>query len=224
MRKIALIGGVGYIIIFITGIFANFGVLESLKDPESFDNTYNQLKEAKELFKLGLLAFLVMVIADLVLTWVLSRLFRQVNPGLNQITAWFRLVNVILFGVALYHLFDVLYLIGPGDQFAGLIQQELPFFIDRSLHSFNTTWLIGLVFFGVHLILLSRLICKSGQIHKSTSSLLFIAGIGYVLDSLLQFFYEDYGSISEISALVVVLPGLIGELALTGWLLFKGGK
>jgi hypothetical protein len=31
MRKVAIIGGLGYLVIFFTGIFANFFVLEELK-------------------------------------------------------------------------------------------------------------------------------------------------------------------------------------------------
>ena len=39
LRKVALLGGMGYLIIFITGIFANFFILESLVEQGSAQGT-----------------------------------------------------------------------------------------------------------------------------------------------------------------------------------------
>ena len=106
MRKISIIGGIGYVVIFITGIFANFSVLESLRreDPIS---TLNNIQDSNELYLQGVFAFLIMVIADLLLTWVLYRIFKEYSPKRTAITVLFRLINVAFFGAALYFLFDV---------------------------------------------------------------------------------------------------------------------
>lgn len=219
MRKLAITGGLGYVVIFITGIFANFSVLEKLKVAGDPTATYQNFAGNQSLVVMALIAFLLMVIFDVVLTWVLCKMFKEQDARLSKVTAGFRLVNALIFGAALYHLTTVLTLISnPSDISYGTKELSL------ALVGFNDVWLIGLVFFGVHLILLSVLLKRSGRVYRAIPSLLFIAGVGYILDTALQFGYSDYSNIAEVSTLVVVLPGLIGELSLTAWLLFKAGS
>jgi len=92
------------------------------------------------------------------------------------------------------------------------------------LNTFNNTWLIGLVFFGLHLFVLGYLIFKSGYIPRILGILLIVASIGYLIDSFANFLLPNYTEYKDIFLLVVVVPGIIGELSLTFWLLFKGAK
>jgi len=219
MRKVALIGGLGYVVIFITGIFANFFVLEELKVAGDEAMTFRNFTENSLLVRLALNAFIAMVIFDVILTWVLYVLFKKQHPKLSLITAWFRLINAVLFGAALFHFTAILNLISNPVSRQGAAQE-----LTAALQGFNDVWLIGLGFFGAHLVLLSVLLCRSARVGKLIPGLLMIAGIGYLVDTALQFGYADYDSIAEISTLVVALPGIIGELSLTGWLFFKAGK
>ena len=218
MRKVAITGGLGYLVIFFTGIFANFFVLEELKVVGDANATFQNFADNRSLLIMAISAFIFMVVFDLVLTWVLYVIFKEKNARLSKITAWFRFINALFFGAALYHLTTVLDLTSTNSN-PQAIQG-----VTGALQGFNDIWLIGLVFFGIHLILLSVLLCKSERVGKLIPLLLMIAGIGYLVDTALQFGYADYTSIAEISTLVVVLPGIIGELSLTGWLLFKAGK
>lgn len=219
MRKVALLGGLGYVVIFITGIFANFFVLEELKVAGDEVATLQNFADNSSLVGLALNAFIAMVIFDVILTWVLYLMFKEKHPKLSLITALFRLINAALFGAALFHFDTILNLISNPVSSQGAAQE-----LTAALQGFNDIWLIGLVFFGAHLILLSVLLCRSESVGKLIPGLLMIAGIGYLVDTALQFGYSDYASIAEVSALVVVLPGIIGELSLTGWLLFKAGR
>jgi len=167
----------------------------------------------------AIMAFMLMIVFDGVLTGVLYFLFKKVNNKLSKITAWFRLINVLFFGIALVKLFDVFKAIKSFDDI-----NTSAIIIDNALKSFNDIWLIGLVFFGVHLVLLSILLKKSKQVYRVIPILLLIAGIGYIIDTALQFGYSNYDSIKNISAFIVILPGVVGELSLTSWLLFKAGK
>ncbi|UKN00459.1 DUF4386 domain-containing protein [Paracrocinitomix mangrovi] len=220
MRKTAILGGIGYLIIFITGIFANFYVLEDLKMAGDPSATYQNLSSHVPLVMAAVLAFIFMVVFDIVLTWVLYVLFKNVDARLSKITALFRLINALIFGAALIQLVHMLELITTNNVVNSLLVKE----VSNSLNNFNNVWLIGLVFFGIHLILLSILLKKSRQIYPAIPSLLFIAGVGYIVDTILQFTYPGYANLADISALIVVLPGLIGELSLTAWLLFKAEK
>lgn len=219
MRKVALIGGLGYIVIFFTGIFANFFVLEELKVPGNEMATLENFQANTTLFIWAIIAFVGMVVFDVVLTWALYVLFKKQDQKLSKKAAWFRLINAWIFGAALVYLFSALNIIqAPSSSQMAAVN------LSDALTGFNNVWLVGLVFFGLHLILLSRLLCNSKKVSKLIPAFLVIAGVGYLADTILQFTYSNYASIAEYSALIVVLPGVIGELALTGWLLFKGGK
>lgn len=222
-RTIALIGGIGYLIIFFTGIFANFFVVEGLVVKEDATTTFTNIVEQLSLFRVGVLAFVGMVIADLVLTWALYEFFQPTHEQLSLFAAWFRLVNCAVFGVAVFHLFDVLTLAGDA-QYSALVSAEYAQAeVMRSFANFNYTWLLGLVFFGVHLLALGFLILWSGFVPKFIGYLLLLAGAGYLADSFAQFVLTNYEDYQHIFALVVIVPGVVGELSLTVWLLIRGG-
>lgn len=221
-KNIARISGIGYLIIFLTGIFANFFVLESLVVPEDANTTIENMANNAPLFRLGLLGFLIMVICDVVLAWGLYILLRPVNQELSLLSAWLRLVNATIFGVALYHLLSVLPLTSDS-VFVGIFTfEERSAQVMLSLSSFNHTWLLGLVFFGVHLLILGYLITKAGNMPKMIGVLLIIAGVGYLIDSFANFIMSNYADHKDLFALLVIVPGIIGELSFTGWLLWRG--
>jgi len=224
MRKISIVAGIGYLIIFVTGIFANFIVIEGLVVPEDVDKTVANVSGSLGLFRLGIFSFLLMVIFDLVLTWALYLLLKPVNKDISLLTAWFRLVNVALFGVAVFHLFAVLQLINGVGPMGVFEHSQLNAQVMLSFISFNDIWLIGLIFFGIHLFFLGYLIIRSGYIPKILGVLLIIAGIGYLVDSFASFLFPRYSDFETVFMLLVVIPGVIGELSFTIWLLLRGGK
>lgn len=223
-RQTALIGGIAYLILFATGIYANFFVLEKLIVKGNAIETYDSFSKNINQLRVAIPAFIIMVISDLIVTWVLYTLFKSTNESLSKLTAWFRLINVTIFGIALFHLLETYSLISNAEYSIAYGKKILAIETYRTLQAFNYTWLLGLIFFGMHLILLSVLIKYSRKTTRYISIFLLIAGIGYVVDSMLHFFYKDYTSLEHISALIVVLPGIIGELALTFWLLLKAEK
>ncbi len=222
LKKIARVAGVGYLIIFLSGIYANFFVLESLIAPGDAITTANNIMSSESLFRAGILSFIIMVVFDVVLAWALYVLLKPVHQELALLSGWFRLVNATIFGIALYHLFSVLQLLS-GAAYLGIFETEqLHAQVMLSLSSFNNIWLIGLVFFGIHLIFLGYLIIKSGYIPRLLGFLLIVAAVGYLIDSFANFLMPNYADYKDVFALVVVVPGVIGELAFTIWLLWKG--
>ena len=168
------------------------------------------------------LAGLLQHLFDLLLTWTLYLLLKKVNRNLSLFTAWLRLVNAAIFGLALFNLLNVLKIINNPKYTEIIGDFYLQTQVLLSLDSFNHTWLIGLIFFGLHLILLGYLIVKFNYIPKVIGILLFIAGIGYLIDSFAYFIYPDYDSVKEVFQIIVILPDIIGEFSFTVWLLIKG--
>lgn len=223
-RKYAIVGGIAYLIIFVTGIFANFIVLEGLIVQDDLANTFQSVSNHIGDLKVGILAFVAMVIFDVVVAWVLYYLLKSVNRELSLMSALFRMVNAAVFGVALVHLFDVLSLVNGVSGLAPASNEALNNEVLLSLSSFTNTWLIGLIFFGVHLLILGMIIVKARFVKKFIGYLLLFAGVGYLIDSCAQIMMGNYADYQDLFATIVILPGVVGELSLTIWLLLRGGK
>ena len=223
-KKIARIAGFGYLIIFITGIFSNFFVLESLIVPGDAATTANNIMVNDFLYRIGILSFIIMVVFDVILAWALYVLLKPVNKNLSLLSGWLRLVNSTIFGIALYNLFNVLQILSGAEYLKEFVTGQLQAQMMLFLNTFNFTWLIGLVFFSLHLFVLGYLIFKSGYIPRILGILLIVAALGYLIDSFANFLLPNYTDYENIFLLIVIVPGIIGELSLTFWLLFKGAK
>ncbi|WP_319507609.1 DUF4386 domain-containing protein [uncultured Methanolobus sp.] len=224
LRKAAIIAGFSYLIIFVLGIVANFFILENLIVPGDAARTVNNIMTNEGQFRLGILGFTIMVIFDVVVAWALYILLKPVNNSLSLLAAWLRLVNATIFGIALYNLFSVLRLLSDTNYLTLLDTGQLQAQVMLFLTAFNDTWLIGLIFFGIHLAVLGYLIIRSGFIPKFIGILLVIASLGYLIDSFANVLLVNYVEYAEIFMLIVIVPGVIGELSLTFWLLLKRRK
>ncbi len=224
MQNVAKLAGIGYLIIFITGIFANFFALEQMLVSGDTAATAKNIMTGESLFRFGIFSFILMVLFDALLVWALYLLLEPVNRKLSLLSAWLRLINVAVFAVALIHLVNVLELVNSNVYGAELAENVISSQIYFSIGSFNNTWLIGLIFFGFHLFVLSYLIYKSGFIPKFIGVLLIIAGAGYLIDSFANILLPDYEKYKDFFQIIVIVPGVVGELSLTIWLLVRGAK
>lgn len=199
-RTLSIVAGLSYLIIFFAAIFANFFVIESiLKDPLA------TIQENHVMVRFGIITFLITVVFDVVVAWALYELYKENN--LSGLSTLFRMMHAAIMGVAVFALpFAV----------TSTTDQE----ILRQVDIFNTIWLIGLFFFGIHLILLGRILGKPKLITVS----LIIAGFMYMADTSAHFLLHDYDKYSSIFLALVAIPSIFGEMALSIWLLVKGGK
>jgi hypothetical protein len=85
------------------------------------------------------------------------------------------------------------------------------------LHLFRYSWSMGLVLFGIHLVLLGYLIFRSGYIPKVLGILLVINGLGWMLDSLGPYLLPN-------ANLGFTFITFFGEIFFMLWLLFRGWK
>lgn len=199
-RKLATIAGVSYIIIFFAAIFANFFVLESILKEPLITIQQNHL-----MVRFGILAFLITVVFDVVVAWALYELYKK--HSLSILSTYFRMMHAAIMGVAIFTLPVAL---------ASTTSQE----ILKQVDMFNIIWLIGLFFFGIHLILLGNIIGRP----KIIALFLVVAGIMYMVDTSAHFLLADYESYASIFLALVAIPSIVGEMSLAVWLLLKGGK
>lgn len=222
-RRAALIAGAGYIVIFVLAIFANFVVLGGLVESGDTAATAENIMESEGLFRAGLVAFTVVFVVDVVVAWALYVLFRSLNRDLSLLTAWFRLVYTVFLGVALIFFFVALQLLSGADYLSVFGAGQVDAHALLAVEAFNYAWLVGLVCFGVHLILLGYLVVVSGWASRVLGYVLMVAGAAYISDTLARAVVADYADVEGLFLAIVAVPSVIGELWFTVWLLRKGG-
>lgn len=199
-RKYAILAGASYLVIFFAAIYANFFVLEALLNVplDTVNNNHMSVR-------LGILAFLLTVVFDVVVAWALYQMYK--DHYLSGLSTYFRLTHAVIMGVAIYVLPEVL-ISDSSEQILVLVNR------------FNIIWLIGLFFFGIHLILLGKILGKP----KVIAVFLAIAGIMYMIDTIAHFTLPNYNDHADSFLAVVAVCSIVGELSFTLWLLLKAGK
>ena len=186
-------------IIFFAAIFANFFALESIiKAPiETVEND-------GLIVRIGIIAFLITVVFDVVVAWALRELYR--NHSLTVLSTYFRMMHAAIMGVAIFALPLALKETRQDDI---LLQVE----------KFNYIWLIGLFFFGIHILLLSKI----AIVPRVIKVFLAIAGIMYIIDTVAHFSLSNYSDFASVFLILVAIPSILGEMSFALWLLIKGG-
>ncbi len=215
----ARIAGVSYVLMFALAIFANFTVLEGLVVDGDAGQTVANVTASMGMFRLGLLAFLIIAVLDIVIAWALFVVLRDVHHDLALLAAWSRLIYSAFLGVALLHLFRVIALLTDPEPGAALGADATGAQVMLALGSFDAAWSIGLAVFGVHLILLGVVLIRSRLVPRVLGVLLLVAGVAYVVDTLAQALLPDYSAVADVLLVAVALPSMIGEGWLGLWLL-----
>jgi len=91
------------------------------------------------------------------------------------------------------------------------------------LEAFELIWSIGLIIFGVHLLIVGWIAFQLNKIPKIIAILLVLAAIGYIIIHLCTTLLIQQSIITTLE-FIFNLPMIIGELGFGLWLLFKGGK
>ena len=223
-RRASLIAGIGYLTIFVAAIFANFIVLGGMVVEGDAAVTVANITDNEAMFRLGLIAFLAVFLADVVVAWALWILFKDVSREMSRLAAWMRVVYTVFLGVALLFFFAVLQLLSGAGWLGAFEQGQLDAQVMLALDAFDAAWLIGLAAFGVHLILLGAMIVRTAVAPKVLGFLLGIAGAAYIIDTAAHGTVANYADYANLMLAAVAIPSVIGELWFTFWLLVRGGK
>ena len=191
-RTMALLAGWSYVALFGLALFANFFVRERLVDATDAAATFTNLAENQGLVRAAIAAFVVVFALDVVVAWALYHLFRPAGAALSALAAWFRIVYTVFLGVAVVFLYLVLGLTGDAAHITAVDSTTLEANTMLALDAFNMTWLVGLVAFGIHLVLLGVMIVRSGMARRVLGGILIVAGLAYVFDTAAYTLYDGY--------------------------------
>lgn len=224
-RRAALIAGVSYVGLFALGIFANFFVREGLIVSGDAQATAANITESEGLFRIGLVAFLAIFILDVIVSWALYIVFRGANRDVALLGAWFRIVYTVFLGAAAVFFFQALQLLSsPEFLMATFSPEQLNAQALVALDTFNSTWLIGLVGFGLHLMVMGYLVITSGLAPKALGYFLAVAGAAYVIDTTAHALLSNYTEYENLFITIVAVPSIIAEGWFGLWLLTRAGK
>jgi Domain of unknown function (DUF4386) len=123
-------------------------------------------------------------------------LFKPVSKSLSLLAAIFRLILVVIMVTGTLNYFGGLNLFNAG----------------HSAAAFDKLYALALVPFGVHCLLIGYLVFRSGFLPRFLGVLMAIAGLGWL----------TFVSPSLAHHLYAYIPGIVGEGALTLWLLVVG--
>jgi hypothetical protein len=213
-----------YLVIIIAGIFAEFFVRSNLVVPGDSAATANNIVSSERLFRIGIACDLLMIISDIGLAIIFYVLLKSVNGPMALLASFFRLIQAAVLGVNLLNLFYVLQLLSGAEFVKTIGVDQLNSLSLIFLKAHGIGYSLGLVFFGIHLFILSLLFLKSGLIPKIISFLLIFASVGYLVDSFAKTLMLHYEKLENVFGIIVFAPAVIAELSLCLWLLVKGIK
>jgi hypothetical protein len=195
------------------GVFAAVG---GLVTPGDAAQTLADIRDAEGLFRLGVASLIGVVALDVVVAWALHRVFRPVHPGASLLAAVFRLVYSGVFLVAIGELLGVLRMLGPAPHLEALSPDLVQTQVMLRVDAFNDLWAIGLVLFGLHLLIVGVLVYRAVVLPRFLGILVVVAGLGYVFDSLAAILAFDVPEIATIT--------FLGEVLLALWLLVRSRR
>jgi hypothetical protein len=214
-RQASLVAGIGILLLAVLAGFANFGVVEGLVTEGDAARTARDILASEGLFRFGMVSLALVAVLDVIVAWALLVVFRPVHKGISTLAAWFRLAYAGVFMVAISQLVGAIHLLSDAEYLNAFSGDQLRAEALLKINAFHDIWNVGLIFFGLHLLLLGYLAYRSGYAPRLLGPLLVIAGLGYLVDSFGALLVSGYSA--NVAAFTFV-----GEVFLMLWLLFKG--
>ena len=205
LRRASLTAGVGLAAMAVLAGFAVFGAIAAQITPGDAARTAQDIAASQGVFRLGIAGLMIVVILDVIVATALYILFAPVNRMVAIMAAGFRITYAAVYLVAIAQLVIAVDLLSTPEQ--ALL----------AVNTYDTIWHVGLILFGVHLLLVGALAYQSGFIPKIFGILLLIAGTGYLIDGFGAVLVPDY-------AISIGAFTFVGEVALIFWLLISGRR
>lgn len=205
-RTAALTAGIGMLVMTAIAAPVNFAIIQNIMVPENAQATAANLAAAAGTIRLGGVALVVVAVLDVVVAWGLYELLRPVSTGLSMVGAWLRVAYAATFALAIDSIFGAV----------GAASSD-PATAARLVEHFNNGWMIGQIFFGVHLGIVGVLALRSRFIHWLFGTLLVVAGAGYLFDGITSLAVPGFG-------VQLAVFTFIGEVLFMLWLLIRGPR
>jgi len=192
IQKMAKIAAGLYLLITVLAIYTHFYVPGELIVAGDATLTANNIAANQSLFRGGIFSELILLLSELILTLILYVIFKPVNKTLSMISAVSRLVMTTIHGFNVLNNIIVLVLLSGASYLAVFDTEELNALVMLFLDAYSYGFGLGIVFLGLHAVLLGYLIYVSGYFPKFLGVLFFLAAVGYFVDSFSQLLIPNF--------------------------------
>lgn len=220
IKKTARVAGVLYLLFALISIVSFLYIPSTVIVPGDATATASNLGSSELLFRLGILGSYISQILFVFLVLTFYRLFKETNHAQALLMVVLVAIGVAATFVNMFHRLAALILVSGADFLAVFTKAEL----DALAYAFLRLYSHGAqaieVFWGLWLFPFGLLVYKSGFIPKILGGLLMMAGVGYVLSSVMSLVLPEYKA--ALSQLISVLE--MGELPIIFWLLIVGAQ
>lgn len=208
-QRQARLAGALYLAIIVLGLGAELAVRGRLVAPADAEATAAALLGAPWLWRAGVAADALMMLADVALALLLFRLLAPAGRGLSLAAMVFRLMQAALIAVSLLLSYGALLWLE-----AGGTAPEALLLVGLHAHGYD----LGLVFFGVSSLLVGLLVLRADYLPGWIGALLMAAGVVYLAGSSLRFLAPAlHGPFQP-----VYLVPVLAEASFCLWLLIRG--
>lgn len=223
-RLSAIIAGISLLIMTLAAFFSYGYVHSSLVVSSDPVATFKNIQASRMLFQLEILGWIIIIITDILVSWGFYIFLKPINSKYSLLACLFRLIYTGILAIAVSFLVRVNIIVNAYTSMNTGALQQTPSQVMTSISAFESIWSIGLIIFGIHLVLIGFVALKAKYIPKFFSYLLIIAGLSYILLHILNGFFPHFETANTILETILSIPMFIGEIGFGIWLLFNGRK
>lgn len=207
------VAGFGLLLVALLAGWANFGVLEHRIVSGNSLATASNLTAGENMFRFGILAFILVAVLDVIVAWALHQVLRGKSPALSELAAVLRYVyaGILLLSTGFLALAaSLVSRSGSADEVNLVVMQA-------SLDAFVIMWDVGLLVFGCHLLVLGWVLWRSKVqfVWAGLGWFAAIAGAAYLFEAIAVVLDAD-------PAIEVAMFSFIGEFVLLVGLIWAG--
>jgi hypothetical protein len=187
IKTIARIGGALYLINIVLGIWAigyvsNVVVVDG--DPAA---TAHNILSQEQLYRLGLVAHIIILRTNIPLAVIFYELFKVVNKRITLLVVFFTITGTAIESVNLLNQFAPLALLKNGNGVSAFSPAQLQTIVYKLNQLQVTGFNLAIVFFGCYCISVGYLIFKSTFLPKTIGIMMVIGGLCYLVNSFSSF-------------------------------------
>lgn len=215
----ARVGGVLYLLIIALGLVQELFIRGRIPVGGDAAATFASLQKMELLWRTGIAAELLMMIASITLSMVLYVLLRPVHKELALLALLFNAIAVTVESAFAMQLVEALFPLGRNAYLTAFTPGQLQAMTALALKAHIFGFGIALLLFGPFLLVAGYLIFRSGYLPKLLGVLCSLAGLAYLVNGFsLVLAPQLAGRVFSI----IAGPAFLGETAVAVWLLVKG--
>lgn len=220
-KKTARIAGLLYLFLAITGAYGIAYVPSKIIVTGDILTTANNIMTHEMLYRIGILCQLICQTLFVYLVLTLYRLLKEVNKNYATQMVALVIVSVPIAFVNTLNQIAALILLKDANFLTTFQPDQLNTLVMIFFNLYEQGIIIVQIFWGLWLLPFGLLVYKSSFIPRLIGVFLILGGIGYVVASLTNFLYPQYGLIVDN---IATIPSMIGEFSIILWLLIVGVK